>query len=383
MSNNFSTELRVEIKRSTRNAYSDNWDEEERGPEPAERGYPAFRRLGAPFRAIYRAICRHIKPYAADVLHFLFPTRTYLRNVKRFRGIEYLYCRLADDTSKQLLVQIMAYRLMGHRKVKLARNDGTLWSNVEHIDRLPVSGTDIHVDFQNLQLPLRDLTGIGFDLRCYCTSRGASCVFIQKQYELDRDGIICKAEKGDVAIDAGGCWGDTALYFAHEVGETGKVYCYEFVPSNLAVLEKNLAANSNLSSRITVIPQPLWEHSDRVLYYVDWGPGSRASFKKLRADFEDTKCTTTTIDDTVASNGIDKIDFIKMDIEGAELNALRGAEKSLRRFRPKLAISLYHSLEDFETIPRYIDSLNLNYDFYLEHHTIYENETVLFCVPKH
>ena len=76
-----------------------------------------------------------------------------------------------------------------------------------------------------------------------------------------------------------------------------------------------------------------------------------------------------------------RVDFIKMDIEGAEIHALKGAEKTLRQFHPKVAISLYHSLEDFKTIPRYLDSLGLKYKFYLDHHTIYENETVLFGIP--
>jgi hypothetical protein len=64
------------------------------------------------------------------------------------------------------------------------------------------------------------------------------------------------------------------------------------------------------------------------------------------------------------------------------LAALRGAEASIRKHRPKLAISVYHRLEDMETIPRYLAGLDLGYRFYLDHHTIYGNETVLFGVPS-
>ena len=70
-----------------------------------------------------------------------------------------------------------------------------------------------------------------------------------------------------------------------------------------------------------------------------------------------------------------------MDIEGSEPEALKGVEKTIKKFRPKLAISLYHSLSDFSTIPQYLNSLNLDYLFYLDHRTIYQNETVLFAVP--
>ena len=68
-----------------------------------------------------------------------------------------------------------------------------------------------------------------------------------------------------------------------------------------------------------------------------------------------------------------------MDIEGSELNALRGAEKTIKKFRPKLAISLYHRQDDFITIPEYLNNLNVGYNFYLDHFTIHHEETVLFA----
>lgn len=63
--------------------------------------------------------------------------------------------------------------------------------------------------------------------------------FIQKQYEYFTDiNDSIKTEKGDVVIDAGGCWGDTALYFAHEAGNDGKVFSFEFIPKNLEVFKE-------------------------------------------------------------------------------------------------------------------------------------------------
>jgi FkbM family methyltransferase len=234
----------------------------------------------------------------------------------------------------------------------------------------------------DITLQQRDLKPLGFDMRAYCTGAGGSYIFLQCQYELHRDGVHCKAEVGDVVIDAGACWGETSLYFAHEVGKEGKVFAFEFIPSNLDVLRKNIAANPHLSNSINVVDLPLWDQDGQVLYYVDWGPGSRVSFEKLREDFADTQCTTTTIDHVVGKFNAPRVDFIKMDIEGAELKALKGAEKTILRFHPKMAISLYHSIDDFKTIPRYLNLLGLSYKYYLDHHTIYENETVLFAIPQ-
>ena len=68
-----------------------------------------------------------------------------------------------------------------------------------------------------------------------------------------------------------------------------------------------------------------------------------------------------------------------MDIEGAELDALRGAENSIRKFRPKLAISVYHKLDHYWEIAQFIDSLGLGYRFALRHFTIHAEESVLFA----
>ena len=77
--------------------------------------------------------------------------------------------------------------------------------------------------------------------------------------------------------------------------------------------------------------------------------------------------------------GLDRVDFIKLDIEGAELDALRGAPPDPLRDRPRLAISLYHRPEDWTTIPRFLADLDRSYRFSLGHFTIHAEETVLFA----
>lgn len=80
----------------------------------------------------------------------------------------------------------------------------------------------------------------------------------------------------------------------------------------------------------------------------------------------------TTIDDFCKSNGI-LPDFIKMDIEGSELDALKGAKNILIKKRPKLAICLYHKNQDMWEIPLYLKEIVPDYNFYCKKsHPIHE-----------
>jgi len=87
---------------------------------------------------------------------------------------------------------------------------------------------------------------------------------------------------------------------------------------------------------------------------------------------------TITIDDFVQRFSLARVDFIKMDIEGAESHALTGASDSIRRFRPRLAISAYHSLDDLVELASKISEIERSYRLYLVHHSMHSEETVLY-----
>jgi hypothetical protein len=85
-----------------------------------------------------------------------------------------------------------------------------------------------------------------------------------------------------------------------------------------------------------------------------------------------------TIDNVLSGEGAT---YIKMDIEGAELPSLIGAKETIRNYKPKLAISVYHKHDDLLTIPKYIKSVNSSYKFYLRvHYKPYFNDLVLYAI---
>jgi len=292
--------------------------------------------------------------------------------------LEWLYHHLADDESRKLLVQLIAYRALGLRHVKLPLNRPEHWKSIETVEKAAKGCETIDSGFMGFQLARIDLRQLGVPVTLFTVPAGASVQFLEQQYRcVTADAAPIEAADGEVVIDAGACWGDTALYFAAKVGPLGRVFSFEFLPENLQVFRRNLDLNPHLKDRVVLVEHPVWSSSDQTLFINGNGPATRVELVPSAPNAPSIK--TLSIDDLVARHGLDRLDFIKMDIEGAELSALRGAETALRRFRPELAITVYHSLSDFWAVPQFLEALGLGYQFYLRHFTIHAEETVLFA----
>lgn len=379
------------LKSSRFNDHRDNWDTFFYGQPPAKPGMAsglvnAFRGTSSPGSSADGLGAKTARLFAFlkdRTTYYLFPKRHFRAALKAFRRFEFLYGVLADSTSRELYISLLAFHILGFRKVKLARNSPLYWEGPERVRTLDTGRPGIRLPMLSWLpdgLLCFDCAQLGFDMRVYSYAQAIAINFVQKQYVLQRDGVLCKAKPGDVVIDAGGCWGDTTLQFACEVGPEGHVYTFEFAPKNLEVMRANIALNPHLSPRITVLEHPIGSESGRKMYSVESGPASRIASTKL--DDRYVECSILSIDALVRERDLPSVDFIKMDIEGSELDALKGAEETIRKYRPKLAICIYHSPNDYITIPQYLSGLELGYRFYIEHHTIFLEETVLFAVPE-
>jgi FkbM family methyltransferase len=291
-----------------------------------------------------------------------------------------LHERLGDDASRELLVKIVAYRTLGSERVKLPLGENRSFARrVEKMRSLSVPGESIALRLLDMRLERFDLRSLGYPLTFFGTAPGNVCTFDIHQYDYPASSPPVRVERGDVVLDCGGCWGDTTLYFAH--ASRARVFVFEFIPSNIEALQRNLAMNPEVTDGVVeIVRQPVWSRSGRDVFCDDKGPASRVSFESTGADEHVVK--TIAIDDLARDRKLERLDFIKMDIEGAELDALAGAAESIRRFRPKLAISVYHRPTDLTAIPRFIDGLGVDYDMYLGHYTMHAEETVLFARPR-
>lgn len=376
----FVVDLMEEVLRNTYNHYGNNYDTL----------VDDIAKHNVPFSAMCRPIKGYLKKRVISLMsryRFLYVENSYrqdylkIENLKdHFEGLNGTYNLLSDRYSRELLLKLFAYRILGRERVALPLFSDWYWRKRREVLSLISSGERISASFLDWELSHFCLKAIGYDVEVFSIPFGVLVTFIFKQYEYHKSEVLCKVQNGDCVIDAGGCWGDSALYFAHEVGEKGKVYTFEFIPSNLLIMKKNMLLNPLLNERIEIIEHPLWYASGQSLYAIDDGPRSLVS-KKRNTD-DDREITTMSIDDFVTRNSIGRVDLIKMDIEGAELEALEGAQETIRKFRPKLAIAVYHNLNHLATIPSFIASLGLDYRLYLDNFTLAPVETVLFALPN-
>ncbi len=279
---------------------------------------------------------------------------------------------LADKASRDLYDQLLLFRLLGHMHVRLPFNNDETKTYDEIANSWRLHETNDGGAFGKLsifQIPV-----MGQDIRVKCWRENVAATFLTRQYYLNRDGSNVEPVPGDYIVDAGGCFGDTALGFAATAGESGHVYTFDPMPKHCAIIRENLAMNPALASRISVFELGLsaTARTGRGFSGVEGtiNPGATA--------FDDA-ISTTTLDKMADDGTLARVNFIKMDVEGSELDALRGAECVIRKHRPRLAISLYHRPEDFFTIPLWLDQLSCGYRFHLDHYSIHHEETVLYA----
>ncbi|MCO6679215.1 FkbM family methyltransferase [Cutibacterium avidum] len=303
--------------------------------------------------------------------------------VRRFAEIpwnfEYLYGRLDREEDRELLSRLVARRALDAESVPLVdvSKERISLRRLER-DVARHGGPEVLED-RGWRMPLMNVRPYGLDAKFFANAIVLMYSFVKRQYECP--GIGFSAGPGDHVVDAGACYGDTALTFADQVRPNGSVYSFEMVPENLSVMRENLKQNPDLASRVTVFSRPLGAR-DGVACRINTGrAGASVSTVGSDADVDESEPSVATMSiDALHQRGLlARVDMIKMDIEGAEVEALKGAEQTIRKFRPRLAICIYHSPEDFEAIPRLIDSFGQDYRFALGHYSGSLLETVLYC----
>lgn len=168
---------------------------------------------------------------------------------------------------------------------------------------------------------------------------------------------LVQSEKQAI-LDCGAYTGDSAVVFS-QLFENIEIWAIEFSKSNYNLLIENIEKN-NLSERIKPINVGVGSSSEIIKVNANPGLNVRQGVEGELFDL----VQMVTIDELCQDQSVA---LIKMDIEGGEMEALKGAISTIKRDKPVLLLSVYHLGSDIYSIPQFIKQLNLNYSFKLRH----------------
>lgn len=211
--------------------------------------------------------------------------------------------------------------------------------------------------------------------------------FYMRQYAYD-DERKFEIDPGDVVLNCGACMGDSTIWFYRE--GASKVYNFEPMPFAFATLNLNLEQNNyptNLSYRLAVGDKNQQLVFKEQLNHI--GSSHQVSKDELKnmqsqapdknANLVEVQCIV--LDEWLAEKQI-KPDYIKMDLEGAEPQAIEGLKDTIATLKPKMAVCLYHRVSDMWVLPHRLQQLNPNYTFYCKK-SMAGDEFVLYAIDKH
>ena len=184
------------------------------------------------------------------------------------------------------------------------------------------------------------------------------------------DVFPCVSEE-DVFVDAGCFNGGTIENFCKwSNGKYKKIFAFEpddqSYPICVDTIQKNAIKN------VEMIKKGTWSEEKTLYMHLD-GESSKIC--------DNGECSIEVIDIDSVTKG-ERVSFIKMDVEGSELESLIGAQNTIVKYRPKLAICVYHKVDDILTIPAYIHRIVPEYRFYLRQYNLNMAETVLYAVVE-
>ncbi len=178
---------------------------------------------------------------------------------------------------------------------------------------------------------------------------------------------------GDVIADAGAWNGDTAEIFHRHLQGDCKIFSFEPDASNFGDLKARID-EKDLQEAVFPVKLGLWNKSDVLRFSTK----AENSMQFQIDEHGEIEIPVTSLDEFSRKEGV-SFDLIKMDIEGSEVEALKGAQEVIKRDRPDLQICVYHQFDDLWEIPILIKEILPDYRLYFGHHTQNLFETIVYA----
>lgn len=191
--------------------------------------------------------------------------------------------------------------------------------------------------------------------------------FEDTQHQQYFEEFLNLQENGEVFVDIGCFDGSTSIEFIKRCPSYRHIYAFEPDPNNLPACRRALEAMRDVTLFSCGAGDVKATHR--------FSPGGSQS---TLAQDGLVEIVVERADDLIPND----VSFIKIDTEGSELPALMGARRIIANCGPKLAVAVYHRPGDFWRIPRFVRSLNNDYQIFVRHYTESIYETVMFFVPR-
>jgi FkbM family methyltransferase len=216
----------------------------------------------------------------------------------------------------------------------LGRRAAAIAKNARLLERDP-AGLDLYeAGTERIWMPRGSLNEIAYDL-----AEQESAIY-------DYRGLA--ARPGDIVLDAGA---NVGLYTRQALKQrASKVIAIEPAPPNLECLRRSFRDEIS-AGRVIVYPRGVWDKEDTLEMHLNPENAAAHSFVTWSARATLMTLPVTTVGRIVKELSLDQVDFIKMDIEGAERRALAGSSETIRRYRPRIAVCVYHLDDDAVVIP--------------------------------
>ncbi|MBR4791682.1 MAG: FkbM family methyltransferase [Treponema sp.] len=199
----------------------------------------------------------------------------------------------------------------------------------------------------------------------------SNCDYLKDVWHKNQyfDSTVIDLKKITKYVDCGAYTGDTYEDLIRNFNNwNGIAYLLDPEKENIEILKNKYEKNEN----INIIPKGAWNEKKELFFSNTRGDTGFVSSDGVKIEVD-------TIDNILDGKCVD---FIKMDIEGSEYNALLGAKRTIQEFVPTLAICVYHKKDDLIKIPELIHSFNDDYNFYLRIYKPYSLELVLYAIKK-
>ncbi len=176
---------------------------------------------------------------------------------------------------------------------------------------------------------------------------------------------IKQALENKVFLDCGAFYGESS--FAFQLYKPTKIYAFEPVKGTNKILNSNIE-HYKLQDKIQAVALGISDKQGQVKitnehFAANSIKTSLQGHYSIKENINYETIEIISIDEYVQKNNITNIGLIKYDIEGAEQGGVIGAKETITKYKPALAISIYHSISDFTDIKPLIDSWNLGYKF--------------------